>query len=118
MILLKQIEEGRDKCCSDKEIVYAVFQAITTALYLRNVLETTEENLTFSRLMKFLQLHFIEKNTTDLRQHLSSITEVSQFVYRAVSLRQKLIVLSKSPATEIKYDQDLVQRLFFKSLET
>ena len=35
-----------------------------------------------------------------------------------MSLRQKLIVLSKSPAAEIKYDQDLVQRLFLKSLET
>ena len=39
-----------------------------------------------------------------------------------MSLRQKLIVLSKSPAAEIaaeiKYDQSLVQRLFFKSLET
>ena len=33
-------------------------------------------------------------------------------------LRQKLIVLSKSTAAEIKYDQDLVQRLFLKSLET
>ena len=35
-----------------------------------------------------------------------------------MSLRQKLIVLSKYPITEIKYDQDLVQRLFLKSLET
>ena len=86
------------------------------------MLETTE-NLTLSRLMKFLQSHFVERNTTDLCQHLSSITQGSQetatqFVYRAMSLRQKLIVLSKSPAAEIKYDQDLVQRLFLKSLET
>ena len=35
-----------------------------------------------------------------------------------MSLRQNLIVLSKSPAAEIKYDQVLVQRLFLKSLET
>ena len=39
-----------------------------------------------------------------------------------MSLRQKLVVLSKSPAAEIaaeiKYDQNLVQRLLFKSLET
>ena len=73
--------------------------------------------------MKFLQSHFVERNTTDLYQHLSSITQGSQetatqFVYRAMGLRQKLIVLSKSPAVEIKYDQDLVQRLFLKSLET
>ena len=120
--LLKQIEEGRDKGYSDKEIVNAVLRAIAPGLYLRNVLETTK-NLTLSRLMKFLQSHVVERNTTDLCQHLSSITQGSQetatqFVYRAMSLRQKLIVLSKSPAAEIKYDQDLVQRLFLKSLET
>ena len=51
--LLKQIEEGRDKGYSDKGIVNAVLRAITPGLYLRNVLESTE-NLTFSRLMKFL----------------------------------------------------------------
>ena len=73
--------------------------------------------------MKFLQSHFVERNTTGLCQHLSSITQGSpetatRFVYRAMSLRQKLIVLSKSPAAEIKYDQDLVQKQFLKSLET
>ena len=35
-----------------------------------------------------------------------------------MSLRQKLMLLSKSPAAELKYDQDLVQILFLKSLET
>ena len=34
-----------------------------------------------------------------------------------MSLGQTLIVLLKSPATEIKYHQDLVQRLFLKELE-
>ena len=86
------------------------------------MLETTE-NLTLSRLIKFLQSHFVERNETDLGQHLSSVTQDSQktatqFVYRAISLRQKLIVLSKSPAAEIKYDQEFVQRLFLKLLET
>ena len=75
--LLKQIEEGRDKGYSDKEIVHAVLRAITPSLYLRNVLETTE-NLTLSRLMKFLQSHFVERNTTSLCQHLPSITQGSQ----------------------------------------
>ena len=96
--LLKHIEEGRDKGYSDKEIVNAVLRAITPGLYLRNVLKTTEK-LTLSRLMKFLQSHFVERNTKDLCQHLSSITQgsqetVTQFLYRAMSLRQKLIVLS------------------------
>ena len=89
--LLKQIEGKRDKGYSDKEIVNAILRAITPGLYLRNVLETTE-NLTLSRLMKFLLSHFVERNTTDLCQHLSSITQGSQetatqFVYCAMSLR-------------------------------
>ena len=105
-----------------KDKLSSVLRAITPGLYLRNVLETTE-NLILSRLMKFLQSHFVERNTTDLCQHLSSITQGSQetaakFVYRAMSLRQKLIVLLKSPAAEINYDQKIVQRLFLKSLET
>ena len=71
--LLKQIEEGKDKGYSDREFVNAVIKAITPGLYLRNILETTD-NLTLDRLMKFLQLHFVERNTLDLSQHLTSLT--------------------------------------------
>ena len=35
-----------------------------------------------------------------------------------MSLRQKVIVVSNSPATEVKYDKSLVQNLFLKALET
>ena len=71
--LLKQIEEGKDKGYSDRETVNAVIKAIIPGLYLRNILETTD-NLTLDRLMKFLQLHFVERNTLDLSQHLTSLT--------------------------------------------
>ena len=67
--LLKQIEAERDKGYSDKEIVNVVLIAITPGLYLQNVLETTE-NLILSRLMKFLQPHFVERYAADLCQHL------------------------------------------------
>ena len=72
--LLKQIEKGKDKSYSDKEIVNAVIKAITPGLYLRNILETTD-NLALDRLMKFLQLHFVERNMLDLSQHLISLTQ-------------------------------------------
>ena len=70
-------------------------------------------------------LDYITKCTYEkylyLCQQLSSIRGLqetaTQFVYRAMSLRQKLIVLSKSPVAKIKYDQNLVQRVFIKSLE-
>ena len=35
-----------------------------------------------------------------------------------MSLRQKLIAASNSPAPEIKYDKSLVQRLLLKALQT
>ena len=38
--LSKQIEEGRDKGYSDKEVVNAVLRTIDPGLYLRNVLRT------------------------------------------------------------------------------
>ena len=53
--LLKQIEAGIEKR-SNKEIVNAALRVITPSLYLRNVLETTED-LTLGRLMKVLQSH-------------------------------------------------------------
>ena len=65
--LLKQIEEGRGKGYNDKDIVSAVLKAITPRLYLKKVLETTE-NLILDCLMKFLQSHYEEKSTTDLCQ--------------------------------------------------
>ena len=68
--LLKQIEGGTERGYSDREIVNVVLRAITPGLYLRNVLETTEE-LTLGRLMKFQQSHFVEQHTTDHCQHLS-----------------------------------------------
>ena len=53
---------------------------------------------------------------------MPAITKGSQetathFVYCALSLKQKLILCSKTPITEKYYDQNLVQRLFLKSLE-
>ena len=58
--LLKQIKEGKDKGYSDKEIVNVVIKTLTPELYLRNVLETTD-NLNLDRLMKFLQSHFVDR---------------------------------------------------------
>ena len=70
--LLKQIEEGQAEDYSDKDIVSAILKVITPGLYLKNVLETTE-NLTLDRLIKFLQSHDVERSTTDLYQALTAL---------------------------------------------
>ena len=94
-------------------------QAITPGQYLRNILETTE-NLTLDRLMKFLQSHYVEKSTTDLYQALTSLAQspqesTIQFTYRCMSVRQKLVLASKSPGVEIPFDEVLTKRLFLKA---
>ena len=99
-----------------------VIKAITPGLYLSNVLGTTD-NLTLDQVMKFLQSHFVERNTLDLSQHLTSLTQgqqepAAQFIYRAMSLRQTLVLASKPPAAEISYDEPLAQNLFLKTVET
>ena len=99
-----------------------VIKAVTPGLYLSNVLETTD-NLTLDQVMKFLQSHFVERNTLDLSQHLSSLTQgqqetATQFIYRAMSLRQTLVLASKPPAAEISYNEPLAQNLFLKTVET
>ena len=100
----------------------AVIKAITPGLYLQNVLETTD-NLTLYRLMKCLQSNSVERNTLDLNQHLISPTQgqqesSSQLIYRATSVRQRLVLASKSTATKISYDEHLAQKPFLKAFET
>ena len=41
----------------------------------------------------------------------------TQCSYRAISLRQKLVLASKSSAAEINYDEHLAQKLFLKAVE-
>ena len=100
----------------------AVKKAITLGLYLRNVLETTDI-LTLDRLMKFLQSHCVERNKLELKQHLTFPSQgkqgsATQFIYRAMSLRQKLVLATKSPAAEISYNKHLTQKLLLKTIET
>ena len=100
----------------------AVIKAITPGIYLRNVFETTD-NLTLDRLTKFPQSHFVERNTLDLSQHSKMLTQsqkesASQCIYRAMTLKQKLVLASKSPAAEASHDKHVAQKLLLKTVET
>ena len=70
-----------------------------------------------------MQSHYVEKSTTDLYQALTSLAKspeesTIQFTYRALNLRQKLVLASKSPGAERPIDKVLAKRLFLKALET
>ena len=79
--------------------------------------------MALDRLRKILQSPYVEKSTTDLYQALTSLAQspqesTIQFTYRCMSVRQKLVLASKSPGVEIPFDEVLAKRLFLKALET
>ena len=120
--LLKQIEEVKYKGYSDKEIVNPVKKAIIPGLHLQNVSETTD-NMTLERLMKFLQSHLVERNTLDLNQHLTSLTQRPTGICHSIYLQSnefktKIVLANKSPAAEIIYDKHLAQKLLPNAVAT
>ena len=120
--LMRQINEALAKGYQEDEIINEVLRSITPGLHLRNVLETIE-NLNLERLTKFLQSHFLQQDTTELFQQLNSITQNTQescmnFVYRAMDLRQRILVASNSPSADVKYSAALLQKVFSKAIET
>ena len=82
----------------------AVIKAITPGLYLRKVLETTDD-LALEMLMKFLQSYFLERNTLDLSQHLTPLTQgqqesVTQFIYEFITSNEFKTIVFRSIALE------------------
>ena len=117
-----QIEMGKDKGYSDKEIMTAVIRAVQPGMQLRSYLESVS-GLTLPKLRKILRFHFHEKNATELYQALTNMTQQPNedpqaFLMRALTIRQKIIYASKESDSAIKYDGASVQSLFLHALET
>ena len=92
---------------------------MTPSLTLRNVLETTP-HLSLKKLMQYLEAHFDERSTIDLFSKLTSITQLPDesaysFVMRCIETRQKVILASMK--SDIKYDKNIVFKLFYKTPE-
>lgn len=120
--LMSQIETGKDKGYSDKEIMTAVIRAVQPGMQLRSYLESVS-GLTLPKLRKILRFHFHEKNATELYQALTNMTQQPNedpqaFLMRALTIRQKIIYASKESDSAIKYDGASVQSLFLHALET
>ena len=120
--LNRQVKEGKSRGYRDEDIINAIINAVSPNIHLRTVLESSP-CLTLSKINVFLHSHFLEKNTTDLCQTLSCLTQdgsetAIDFVYKAMSLRQRIVLASKTPGAEISYDAGLVQKIFLKTVET
>ena len=89
------------------------------SLTLRNVLESML-NLSLNQLLQYLEAHFDEQNATDLFSKVTSMVRLPeesdyQYVMRCVEIRQKVILTSNK--SDIKYDKELVRKLFYRTLE-
>ena len=89
------------------------------SLTLRNVLESML-NLSLNQLLQYLEAHFDEQNATDLFSKVTSMVRLPeeseyQHVMRCVEIRQNVILTSNK--SDIKYDKELVRKLFYRTLE-
>lgn len=117
-----QIEEGLSQGYTDKEIVNGVIKSISPGHRLRTILETIP-GMTVRRLIDFLRSNYTVKNATDLLQELTSAVQdpkekASEFVLKALALRQELILASDEPLADVTYSKSLIQRVFLKTIET
>lgn len=119
--LMRQIDAGHEKGYSDKELIEGVIRSISAGMRLRSYLES-KEDLTLSTLRNILEV-FKEGDATSLYKELSFASQgqnksCQEFVIRLLDLRQKIVQASKRVDAPLRYDPDLVQKLFLDSLST
>lgn len=120
--LMHQIDTGQQKGHSEAEIVEAVVRAISPGLNLRDMLET-KMGLTLPQLKTILKGHFKEDSPTDLFHRLVHITQDVQespqnFLFKAIALKERLLVAAKELGTDEHYSPELIQKKFLRSVST
>ena len=117
--LIHQTDEAQEAGYEESEIVSSIIRAMTPSLTLRNVLESTP-NLSLNQILQYLEAHFDERNATDPCSKLTSVVQLPeeseyQYLMRCNEIRQKVILGSNK--SHIKYDKELVRKLFYRTLE-
>lgn len=120
--LMHQIESGVQKGHTETEIVDAVVRAISPGLSLRDMLEI-KSHLTLLQLKTILKGHFKEDSPTDLYHKLVNITQDSRespqnFLFRAIELKERLLIASRDGEAEEQYSAELIQKKFLRSVST
>nr|XP_023656141.1 uncharacterized protein LOC111837914 [Paramormyrops kingsleyae] len=120
--LERQIQGALKKGYDESEIVEAVIQAITPGLKLKSYLESRTD-LTLVALRQILRTHYIEKDATELYHSLTrAVQEIketpSQFLVRAMDLRQQVLFASERVHTGLKYTPELIQSQFLQTVLT
>lgn len=120
--LMHQIDMGLNKGHSEAEITEAIIKAISPGLSIRDMLEI-KSDLTLPQLKTILKGHFKEESSTDLYHRLVNITQDSRespqnFLFRAMELKERLLLAAKEPGTDELYSPELIHRRFLRSVST
>ncbi|XP_078798076.1 uncharacterized protein LOC111946953 isoform X1 [Oryzias latipes] len=120
--LIHQIDMGLKKNHSEADIIEAVVRAVSPGLSLRDMLEI-KSDLTLSQLRTILRGHYKEDSSTDLYNCLINLTQEcnespQNFLFRAIELKERLLLASKEPGAEEQYSPELIQRKFLRAVET
>lgn len=119
--LCSQINDGKKKGYSETEIVAAIKRSISPGTGLRTYVDSQYE-MTLEEILQFLRSFLREKSPTELFTDLNqlcqgSTEEPSNFLLRALELRQKVLTASQAEGV-IRYEKDLVQRMFLHAVKT
>lgn len=120
--LMHQIERGLNKGHSEAEVVEAVIKAISPGLSIRDMLEI-KRDLTLSQLKTILKGHFKEDSSVDIYYRLVNITQDSRespqnFLFRAIELKERLLLSSREVGSDEQYSSEFIQRKFLRSVST
>lgn len=120
--LVRQVNNAVKKGYKEIDIVDGVVKAIPHTAVLRQYIDSCEDN-TLASLRKLLRAHFAEKSATELYSELQSIVQkknetACDYLMRAMDIRNKILFASKEDGATIKYDAELVNALFTRSVPT
>lgn len=120
--LVRQIGTASSKGYPETEILEAIIKAIQPGSNLREFIES-KSDLTLSNLKQILRAHYKEKNATELYHELSNLTQCpkedpTEFLMRALGLRQKVLFASTEKSAGLSYSPALVQGMFKHALYT
>ncbi|KAL1261164.1 hypothetical protein QQF64_008991 [Cirrhinus molitorella] len=116
--LCKQIDEGIKEGYTESEIIRGVLR-IKPGNF-KDVL-IPKDDMTVAELKSFLQSHLGESSSTELFQELMTAKQhdhetPQQFLYRMISLKQKILFSSRQVNSDIRYDDQTVQSVFIHTV--
>ena len=93
---MHRIDEPQEAGYEESETVSSVIRAMIPSLTVRNVLESTP-NLSLNQPLQYLEVHFNERNATDLCSKLTSMVQLPEeyhYVMKCIEIRQNVILAS------------------------